>query len=199
VENPGPALALLDLSSIPHALLALDALVKEATVTVLARGTVQPGRYLILFGGDTEAVTRSRNKAQLAVPGAIRDEVLLPYADERIAPAVLDGRPRFPHPGDALGAIQVSSPPTLLLALDRALKGAYVELVQVRVAEGLGGGAIALVWGESYDVEAALELAEEAAGRGLADGLSTMIIRNADPEVVTALSGGTNFYQEWRG
>jgi microcompartment protein CcmL/EutN len=192
-------MAMLDVADVPAALAALDALAKEAEVSVLARGTIQSGRYLILFGGGVEAVQLSEAKAREAAGEDLHDRVLLPWADERIVPAVLDGQPRWPQPGDTLGVVQNGSPPTLLRAVDAALKGALIELVQLRVGDGLGGKGVAMLWGETSDVEAALELAAEAAARGRADGFKTRIVRNADPEVAHALAGGTTFFQEWRG
>ena len=190
---------MLDVGDIPPALLALDALAKEAEVHILGRGTMQPGRFSILFAGDVEAVERSFRKAEPLCHPSLCDAVLLPYAEERLVPAVRDAAMRWPAPGDTLGVIQLSYPPTLLKAVDVALKGAYVELVQLRLGDGLGGRGIALLWGETHDVEAALELAEEAAFGGCAEGLSTSIVRNADDEVVAAFSQGTSFFKEWRG
>ncbi len=192
----GPALAMLDVGAIPPALVALDALAKEAYVDVLARGTVQPGRYLILFGGDVESTQRSHHKAREGCGGALVDEVLLPHADERIAPAILDRTPRWPttQEGDTLGVLQTASSPTMLRCVDRALKGAWVDLVQLRIADGLGGHAIALLWGETHDVEAALERSDEALARGVSEGYHASIIRNADPEVVMAFESQTSFF-----
>ncbi|TNF27253.1 MAG: BMC domain-containing protein [Deltaproteobacteria bacterium] len=195
----GPAVAMLDLAAIPPGLAALDALVKEALVEVISAGTVQAGRYLILFAGDVEPVERALARALGVSGGALLDSVLLPYAEPRIVPAVTTGQVRWPAPGDTLGVIQTVTTPTLLAAVDAALKGAYVELVELRVAEGLGGQGIASVWGEVYDVEAAIELAERAIHQGRSEGMWTSIIRNADPEVARALSSTTRFYKEWRG
>ena len=190
---------MLDVGDIPPALLALDALAKEAEVQIIGRGTIQPGRFAILFAGDVEAVQRSFKKAEPLCHPSLCDAVLLPHAEERLVPAISEGAMRWPSPGDTLGVLQLSYPPTLLRALDAALKGAYVELVQLRLGDGLGGRAFALLWGETHDVEAALELAEESAFSGCPEGLSTSIVRNADDEVIAAFSQGTGFFKEWRG
>ncbi len=181
---------MLDIGDVPAGLAALDALIKEARVEIVGRGTVQPGRYLILFAGGVEAVQFADAKAREAAGGALVDQVLLPYADERILPALLDGLVRWPHPGETLGVLQSASSPKLLAAVDRALKGAEVGLVQLRIAEGLAGKALCTLWGHSYDVEAAIELADTDKAR---------IIRNADPEVAKAMTGGTHFFGGWRG
>jgi len=190
---------MLDVGDVPPALLALDALAKEAFVTLLGRGTIQPGRFAILFAGDVESVQRSFAKAEPLCRASLCDSVLLPFAEERLIPAIRDGAMRWPAPGDTLGVIQLGFPPTLLRAVDAALKGAEVDLIQLRLGDGLGGRGIALVWGETHDVEAALELAEAAAFEGCTESLSTSIIRNADDEVIAAFSEGTNFFKEWRG
>ena len=198
-EAAGPAVAMIDLAAIPPGLAALDALVKEALVTVIAAGTVQSGRYLILFGGDVEPVERALARAEAVSGRALLDSVLLPHAEARIVPALQSGAVRWPAPGDTLAVIQTQTTPTLLRAVDAALKGAHVELIELRIAEGLGGQGIASLWGEVYDVEAAIELAERAIQGGRQDGSWTNIIRNADPEVARALRSTTRFYKEWRG
>lgn len=192
---------MLDVGAVPPALVALDALAKEAAVSVLARGTVQPGRYLILFGGDVEATKRAFKRGREACLEHLADCVLLAHADERIAPAALAPAPRWPAgiAGDTLGVLQTATSPTLLRSVDRALKGAAVDLVQLRVADGLGGRAIALLWGETADVEAALELSEAALAQGKAAGYHAAIVRNADPEVLGAFESGTGFHKVWRG
>jgi len=190
---------MLDVGDVPPALVALDALAKEAFVTILGRGTIQPGRFAILFAGDVESVQRSFAKAEPVCRASLCDSVLLPYAEERLIPAIRDAAMRWPAPGDTLGVVQLGFPPTLLRAIDAALKGAEVDLIQLRLGDGLGGRGIALLWGETHDVEAALELAEAAAFEGCAERLSTSIIRNADDEVIAAFSEGTTFFKEWRG
>jgi len=201
-EVTGPALAMLDIAAAPPGLHALDALAKEAHVHVLSAGTVQGGRFLILFAGEVEPVERAFERARAVVSRAVVDSVLLPHAEPRIVPAIRRGEVRFPAPGETLGVLQTPTNPTLLRAVDAALKGALVELVELRIADGLGGQGVASLWGESYDVEAAIELAERAfaeAGPAFVEGAWTTIIRNADPEIARALRSTTRFYKEWRG
>ena len=99
--------------------------------------------------------------------------------------------------GDTLGVLQLGTSPTMLRAVDAALKGAVVELLQLRIAEGLGGRSLATVFGDTPDVEAAIEVAEDAIG-ARADW-STSIIRNVDPLVAARVSRGTHFFSAWRG
>ena len=199
-ERPGgPALAMVDVADIPLGLLALDALVKEAPVEVLASGTIQCGRYLILFAGAVEPVELSLERAFGAVGDALYDQVLLPHAEPRILPAIRQAAIRWPDAGDSLGVVQAGAPPTLARAVDAGLKGADVELVQLRIADGLGGKGIAMLWGETHDVEAAIAHAEAGFARGRNNGCSTAIIRNAEAAVAQALLPRSGFFEEWRG
>ena len=203
----GPAVAMLQIVDVPRGLRALDALVKEAPVEVLAAGTVQCGHYLIAFRGEVEATERSFARASAIADGVTLDSVLVPDAEGRIVPAFRDGVVRAPSrsAGDALGVVQSVACPILLGAVDAALKGARVDLVELRVAEGLGGKALATLWGDLADVEAAIELAcavitrKVEAGAAALAGATYSVIPNADDEVERAVATGTRFFREWRG
>lgn len=195
----GPALAMIEIGDIPAGFLALDALAKEAPVKILGAGTIQQGHWLVSFAGEVEAVERSFSKAMDRAKDWVVDSVLLPHAEPRIARALRDGSVKMDAPGDALGVLQTGTSPTLLLAIDAALKGALVELVELRAAEGLGGRALATVWGEQSDVEAAIEIACAAFGRGKPERCSAVVIPNADPEVGRALKIGSRYFKEFRG
>jgi len=198
-ENTGPALAMLLLDEVPPGLAALDALVKEAEVDVLQAGTIHGGRYLILFGGEVGPVERSWRRALDVAGSHVADEVFLPNAETRIAPAIGTGVMRWPAPGDTLGVLQASTPPALVRAVDSALKGALVDLVELRVGDGLGGKAIASLWGETHDVEAAIALARASFEKSGVTGTSTAVIPRADPAVQETLGSPSRFFREFRG
>ena len=198
-EDPGPALAMLLLDEVPPGLAVLDALAKEADVEVLQTGTIHGGRYLILFGGEVGPVERSWRRALDAAGSHVVDEVLLPHAEARIAPAIGTGVIRWPAPGDTLGVLQAATPPALVRAVDAALKGALVDLVELRLGDGLGGKAIASLWGETHDVEAAIALARTSFEKAGAQGSSTAVIPRADTAVQETLGSPSRFFREFRG
>jgi microcompartment protein CcmL/EutN len=198
-EEPGPALSMLLLDEVPPGLTVLDALAKEADVEVLQTGTVHGGRYLILFGGEVGPVERSWRRALDTAGTHVVDEVLLPHAEARLAPAIRTGVIRWPAPGDTLGVLQAATPPALVRAVDAALKGALVDLVELRVGDGLGGKAIASLWGETHDVEAAIALARSSFEKAGAPGFSTAVIPRADPAVLETLGSPSRFFREFRG
>ncbi len=54
-----PAIAVLELDSIAIGFRTGDAMVKRAPVEVTYAGTVHPGKYLVLVGGDVASVEES--------------------------------------------------------------------------------------------------------------------------------------------
>ena len=156
---------------------------------VLATGTIHCGHYLILFGGEVEAVERSfaGRSTRRAAPSSTRCSSRTPRRAS--CPRSGPGSMRWPAPGDTLGVLQAGHS-NASARRRAALKGAQVELVELRLGDGLGGKAIASLWGETHDVEAAIEIARASLEKSLAAGASTAVIPRADPAVLEASARG---------
>jgi microcompartment protein CcmL/EutN len=157
-----PALAVLDFDDIPAGIHAVDALLKKAPIAFIKAGTITRGRYLVVFGGSTAATSESLQEA-LAVGGkAIIDHAFLPDVHAALFDAVFGKRHRA---ADSLLILETETASSVVRAVEAALKGTPVELVEVRLSEsGLSGKGVALLSGTLHDVEAAASLA--AAGMG---------------------------------
>ena len=153
----GPALALIELDSIAVGIEAGDAMVKRAPVEVVRAGTVHPGRYLILITGDVAAVEEAFGAGVDVGQGALVDTVLLPNVHAQVVRA-LRGE-RRPGSGDALGVVETATAAATIEAADAGVKGAAVELLELRLADGLGGKGYLLFDGTVSDVEAAVAIA----------------------------------------
>lgn len=151
-----PALALIDFSSIAVGIEAADAMVKRADIAVIRAGTVQPGRYLVLIGGTVAEVQESLAAGREVGGDAILDLVFLPNVHPDVVGAIGGGR--VPGPTDALGVVETTTVASAIHAADAGIKGADVRLVEVRLADGLGGKGIVLYSGLVADVEAAVEI-----------------------------------------
>ncbi len=151
-----PALALIDFSSIAVGIEAADAMVKRADIAVIRAGTVQPGRYLVLIGGTVAEVQESLDAGREAGGDAILDLVFLPNVHPEVVDAIGGGR--VPSAADALGIVETATVASAIHAADAGVKGADVRLVEVRLADGLGGKGIVLYSGVVADVEAAVEI-----------------------------------------
>jgi microcompartment protein CcmL/EutN len=151
-----PALALLDFGSIAVGIQAADAMIKRAEVDLLRSGTVQPGRYLVLIGGSVAEVEESLATGREVGDGEVLDCVFLPNVHPEVVRAMGGGR--SPEPGDALGVIETRTVASAIEAADAGIKGADVRLVEIRMADGLGGKGIVFYSGLVADVEAAVEI-----------------------------------------
>ncbi len=154
----------------PSGLFALDALVKEADVTVRFAGDVDPSRFLIVIDGDLASVESALARVVDVGADDLLETLLLPRAHAALRAAVAgtftppEGPASEEH---AVGALQCHTVISTLAATDRALKSAEVALLRLRFATDLAGQGHAVVSGEQYDVEAALEAASTGAGAGV--------------------------------
>ena len=151
-----PALALLEFSSIATGIQSADAMVKRAPIMVIKSGTVQPGKYLVLIGGEVADVEESLAAGKSTGQAAIVDIVYLPHVHTQVVEALSGGR--VPDLEDSLGVIETRTVAAAIHAADAGLKGAKVALLEVRLADGLGGKGIVLFSGLVHDVEAAIEI-----------------------------------------
>lgn len=151
-----PALALLEFNSIAAGIEAGDAMVKRAPIDRIQSGTVQPGHYLVLVVGEVAPVEEAVDAGQEVGQSALRDTLFLPNVHPGVVTA-LTGQ-RHPVLGDALGVVETHTVASAILAADAGLKGAEVTLLQLRLADGLGGKGLALFTGLVADVEAAVAI-----------------------------------------
>ena len=158
-----PALALVEFSSIAAGIQAADAMVKRAPIDTLRAGTVQPGKYLVLIGGLTADVEESLAAGREIGSEAVLDFVYLPRVHPEVVEAIGGGR--VPRPIDALGVVETTTVAAAIQAADFGVKGANVRLVEVRLADGLGGKGITLFSGLVEDVEAAVDIGVGALAR----------------------------------
>lgn len=150
-----PALLLLEFDSIAVGIEVGDAMVKRAPLLSLHAGTVHPGKYLVMAGGEVADVEEAWIASRSIAPGLEIDEVFLPDVDAQVVNSLTGVR--RPGPGEALGVIETRTAASTIKAADAAVKGASVDLLEILLADGLGGKAYALFGGEVSDVEVAVE------------------------------------------
>ncbi len=155
-----PALALLEFDSIAVGIKAGDAMVKRALIETIQAGTVQPGHYLVMVTGEVGPVEEAVAAGQDTGQSSLRDTIFLPNVHPGVVIA-LSGK-RQPVLGDALGVVETHMVAAAIHAADAGLKGAEVNLLQLRLADGLGGKGLAFYTGLVADVETAVEIGSAA-------------------------------------
>lgn len=188
--NRYPAIALIEFNSIATGTTAGDAMVKVAPIDMIQAGTIHRGKYLVLVGGSVASVDESF-AAGLRVGGrAVVDQVLLPDVHDEVHDAVMGARRSDSY--DALGILETETVAAILQAADAGVKGADVHVLEIRLADGLGGKGLTYFTGTVADVEAAIEIG----GRAIGDrqtGLWTTVIPALHEEMIREVAQTTRF------
>ncbi|MCB2222607.1 MAG: BMC domain-containing protein [Actinobacteria bacterium] len=158
-----PAIALLEFGSVTAGIVAGDAMVKRAPVA-LHSGTVQPGHYLVLIAGEVGDVEEAVDAGTTASGDVLLDLVLLSDVHPDVVAALRGAR--LPGPAEALGIIETQTVASILEAADAGVKGAAADLLEVHLADGLGGRGYLLFGGTVSDVEAAVDIGSARAHEG---------------------------------
>ena len=146
---------MVEFNSIAAGIDAADQMVKTAQVDPLFFKTICPGKFVAAVTGDVAAVSASVHA------DALVDWFIIPNIHRDVIGA-LAGATGITERG-ALGIIETFSAASIVVASDAAVKAADVQLLDVRVALGLGGKGYALMTGDVAAVNAAVEAGSTAA------------------------------------
>ena len=155
-----PAIALIEYSSIATGILAGDTMLKKAPITVIKSGTVHNGKYLVLIGGSVASVEESYAKGLAIDPDNIIDSMMLPNVHQQLHDSILGSRLKCTK--ESLGIIEASSVSTMIKASDAGVKGANVNIVEIRLADDIGGKSFTIYNGSIEEIQAAVEIAKNA-------------------------------------
>lgn len=180
------AIGVLELCSVARGVEVADAVLKEAQVELLFSTPVQPGKYVMLFTGSVVDVRTSATRGAQIAGQDLVDQLVIPQIHEQIVPMLKRKGGRINGSLDAIGVVETNTVASTIAAADVALKTATVDLVDIRVANGLGGKSFFTLTGEVSDVRSAV-----AAGAKVAQerGLLTreVVIPSPHPELVRHL------------
>ena len=128
---------MVEFNSIAAGIDAADQMVKTAQVDPLFFKTICPGKFVAAVTGDVAAVSASVNAGRETHADALVDWFIIPNIHRDVIGA-LAGATGITERG-ALGIIETFSAASIVVASDAAVKAADVQLLDVRVALGLGG------------------------------------------------------------
>jgi microcompartment protein CcmL/EutN len=166
---------MVEFRSIAAGIDGADQMLKAAMVEPLFFKTICPGKFVAAVTGAMAAVADAIRAGREQHPETVVDWFVLSNIHPDVVRALVGSC--APAGRNALGIIETFSAVSIVLAADAAVKAANVQLVDVRIALGLGGKGYALLSGDVAACEAAV-----AAGSALAaeHGLlvSRMVIAN---------------------
>ena len=187
-----PAIALLEISGIATGIYCADVMIKCAPITVLKSGTVHNGKYLILIVGSVASVEEAFYKGLTAAKDEIIDHVFLPDIHEQVHDAMLGQRAECSR--EAIGIIETASVAAIIQSTDAAIKQTDISIVEIRIADHLGGKAFSIINGEIENIQSAVEIAEERTTKP-EFWLGETVIPNLHRDIGTQIAQSTYFGQ----
>ena len=161
-----PAIGLVETNSVASGILVGDAMMKKADVRLLEARPVCPGKYIVLVSGDVGPVEESQAAGINTAADTLVDQLLLPNVHLSLVPAMMSAPPS--GDAEALGIVETISVASAIVAADAAAKAADVIVLEIRLANGLGGKSYFFLEGDVANVEAAVAAANGVlAGEGL--------------------------------
>ncbi|VBB05308.1 utilization microcompartments propanediol concentrating carbon dioxide mechanism carboxysome ethanolamine shell [Lucifera butyrica] len=149
------AIGLLELKNITQGILVADAVLKAAPIELIMAQPLCPGKYVVMFSGDVGAVQSAVRSGRSIGEDSVVDEFVLPNIHPQVFPA-LNGCAEIKEL-KSLGIIETYSVASAIIAADAAAKAAPVEIIEVRLARGMGGKAIVTLTGDVGAVTAAVK------------------------------------------
>lgn len=170
---PGPALGLLELTSIARGIVVADAALKRAPAVLLSSRTLSGGRHLVVLEGDVASVEEAMAAGREAAGDKLLDRVELAMADDAVWPMLARGGLLASadwaddDAAEAVVIVETSTVSAAIAAADAAAKAADIVIRDVRLAVDLAGKAVFTFTAALAAAQASAAAAGEAAGTRL--------------------------------
>ena len=152
LSERGPAVAMLETSSIARGIEATDAMMKKAAVDLLLTTIVPRGKYLVMVGGNVADVESALRAGVETAGNTVLDQFLIQNAHPQLPPAI-KGKVKVAEI-EAVGIIETKEVASAIFAGDAAVKAAKVDLIEARNQPGAKG--MVVLTGEVGAVRAAV-------------------------------------------
>lgn len=166
MESKLQAVGMIEFNSIAVGIESADLMVKAAQVEPLMMKTICPGKYLVGVYSEVASVQAAVGAGLASGKDTVVDHFVIPNINPAVVSAI-NGAVELTA-GPAVGIIETFSVASSIVAADVASKAANVEVVDLRIAMGLGGKAFCLLAGDVASVQTAVSSgAEPVAANGM--------------------------------
>ena len=148
-----PAIGMIETNSIARGILVHDVMMKKAGVEIVQSNTICPGKYIVFIRGSEQDIRESMDEGLHYGGAAVVDSLIIPNVREEIFPALVGGNMDIEI--DSVSIVETFSVSSAITLADMALKHNAVQLLDLRLAAGLGGKAYFILTGPLYEIEEA--------------------------------------------
>lgn len=175
------AIGVVEFLSIAVGIETTDKMLKAAEVKLLKTSTMCPGKYLTIVYGSTSDVKSSINTAVREGGEFLVDVLEIDNVNKQVIPAIAQSS--VLEAVQAIGVMEFYSATAGIMAADRAVKAASVDLIEIRLGYAVGGKGIVLLTGDLEAVKTAVR-----AGAGESDmRLKTTVIARPEKALIDEL------------
>ena len=160
-----PAIGMIETNSIARGILVHDVMLKKASIHVIQSNTICPGKYIVFITGPVGDVEEAMADGLHYGGSAVVDSLFIPNIREEIFPAMIGGNQDIVI--DSVVIVETFSVSSAITLADKALKRNEVQLLDLRLAQGLGGKAYFIITGPLYEVEESARHVQEDAEPGM--------------------------------
>lgn len=160
-----PAIGIIELNSLALGTVVVDAMAKRSPIRVVDSHTICPGKFLIIVAGLVDEINEAMKAGRHYAGYTMTDSTIIENLHDQVLPAIQGANP-VPEI-KAVGLVETWAAPSCVIAADAACKAADITLIEVRLANGLGGKAFMTLTGELHEVEAAVDAAVKSVSSGL--------------------------------
>lgn len=178
------ALGMIETNSIPIGINAGDAMLKAATVSLVAAQPICAGKYIVLVTGEVAAVKESVEAGKTVAGVLLVDSMVISHVHEQV-PKAINACNEIGQVS-AVGVMEAFSLCTAVVVADAAVKAADVSLIDIRLGRGLGGKAFITLTGEVAAVRAAIAAGEKMPeAKGMLS--QSVVIPSPHPDLIRSL------------
>ncbi len=149
------SLGLIELKSIPIGFQVADEMLKAAHVDIILSTPICPGKYIVLITGKVGDVKAAIKTGEMVGGIFVVESHFLASIEESIIPAISGICDVIEI--KSIGVIETISAISAVIAGDIAVKSSNVEVVDIRIARGLGGKGFMMITGEVSAVKMAID------------------------------------------
>jgi len=176
------AIGLVEFVSIAKGIEAADAMLKASRIEVLDARTICPGKYIVLIWGDVSAVQNSVRAGKDIGRNTVVDDFVIPNVHPSVIEAISSASSVTDL--DALGVIESFSIAALIVAADVAVKAGKVDLIEIRIGNGIGGKSYVTLTGDVGDVKSSIKAgAASCAEKGML--VESVVIPSAHKDLIS--------------
>lgn len=174
------SIGFIEYKSVARGVAAADAMLKAGHVELIQATVLCPGKFTVLVAGDVGAVESAVERGFALDTAFAIGRFVLPNVHPSVFPALTATTPA--EPKGAVGVIETVDASSAIVAGDVAAKAGNVDLLEIRLARGMGGKSVVFLCGEIAAVEEAVRAVE---GRFASEGvlIATAVIAAPHPDL----------------